>query len=98
MFVSNKHGSTLIPWRHYRLTHMDGYMLTLPSRLVHNLTYNLPLSQDVDNTAFSAGLYNVPSNESVIIATFYDTAPDHFLVGSNRQDIGRKLTFSDPHT
>ena len=96
--MSNEHGSTLIPWRHYRLTHMDGYMLTLPSHRVHNLTYILPPSLDVDNTQFSAGLYNVPRNESVIIATFYDTAPNHFRVGSNRQDIGRPLTFSDPHT
>jgi plastocyanin len=98
VIVANEHGSTLIPWRHYRLTHMDGYMLTLPSHRIHNLTYILPPSLDVDNTQFSAGLYNVPKNESVIIQTFYDTAPDHFRVGSNRKDIGRPLTFSDPHT
>lgn len=96
--IGNLNASTLVPWRKKRLTHSSGYMVTLPSHRVLNLSYVLPPNLDVDNTAFSAELFDVPINESVIIQSYYHTAPDHFRVGSNREDIGRDLSFSDNHT
>ena len=96
--VSTENGSSVIPWRHKRLTHGDGYMLTLSSQQVYNVTYDVPPSISVDNTAYEAGLYDVPIGESIIIKTSFDTAPNHFKIGLNRQDIGREVEFSDNHT
>lgn len=39
--VSNEFGSTVVPWRHYRLTHRDGYMLTMPQGYAYTLTWLL---------------------------------------------------------
>ena len=98
MLFQNEHGSSLIPWQHYRLTHMDGYMVTLPSQNRHNLTYDLPSHLDTDATSFNAGMYNVQPRDAVILEAVYDTEPDHFKVGKNSKDIGRTLRFSDNHT
>ena len=98
VLVSNGNASTLVPWRKKRLTHPNGYMVTLPSQRVHNLSYVLPPNLDIDNTAYSAELFDVPVDESVIIQSYYHTVPNHFRVGSNRKDIGRELQFSDNHT
>ena len=40
--VTNEFGSSLVPWRHYRLTHLDGYMCTMPSGYEHSLVWTLP--------------------------------------------------------
>ncbi len=40
--VSNEFGRTVVPWRHYRLTHMDGYMFTMPEGHLHAITWLLP--------------------------------------------------------
>lgn len=40
--VSNEYGASVIPWRHYRLTHLDGYMFTMPDGYDHRLVWDLP--------------------------------------------------------
>ena len=42
MNVVNEFGSTLVPWQHYRLTHVDGYMFTMPDNQIFNITWLLP--------------------------------------------------------
>lgn len=42
--VSNEFGLTVVPWRHYRLTHLDGYMFTMPQDHIHTITWLLPLT------------------------------------------------------
>ena len=44
--VTNRYGSSLVPWRHYRLTHLDGYMLTMPDREEHTVDWLLPIGNE----------------------------------------------------
>ena len=40
--VVNEFGRALVPWRHYHLTHFNGYMFTIPDNQVYNITWLLP--------------------------------------------------------
>lgn len=40
--VTNEFGRSEVPWRHYRLTHLDGYMFTMPDNHNYNITWLLP--------------------------------------------------------
>ena len=44
VIVVNEFGSALVPWRHYRLTHLDGYMFTMPDNQLYNITWLLPVT------------------------------------------------------
>ena len=97
VLIANRHGSTLIPWRHYRLTHMDGYMTTLVAGYEYNFTWQLPANVAVDVTAFSAGIYNMRVNDTVLLKMNFRTAPDHFRIGSVEIDLGRPPVPTDFH-
>ena len=44
--VSNEFGMTTVPWQHYRLTHLDGYMMTVPQGYRHNVVWDLPATAE----------------------------------------------------
>ena len=54
--VTNEFGLSVVPWRHYRRTHMDGYMCTLPATYPHTIDWDLPIEHEVDTTFYSAGM------------------------------------------
>ena len=81
--VTNEFGSSRVPWRHYRLTHLDGYMFVFPSGYDHSVVWLLPTEHEVDTTSYSAGVYGVrPDSRGWITHTFVIT-PNHIEVGGN---------------
>ena len=56
--VTNEFGHSVVPWRHYRRTHGDGYMCTIPASYPHTMEWNLPIEHEVDITSYSAGKKN----------------------------------------
>ena len=53
--VTNEFGLSVVPWRHYRLTHLDGYMFVFPSGHQLSIVWRLPVQQEVDTFSYSAG-------------------------------------------
>lgn len=87
VLVSNVYGSSMVPWRHYRLTHMDGYMCTLPSTYHHNLTWLLPAAHSVDVTSYSTGMYAIRPEDYVTLSHDFVMLPDHVSVGGDHEPI-----------
>lgn len=85
--VTNTFGTSIIPWRHYRLTHMDGYMCTLPSTYQHKLTWLLSSSNVVDTTSYFAGLYSIRPEDFVILSHEFVQPPDHVSIAGNHYPI-----------
>jgi len=81
--VTNEFGSSIVPWRHYRLTHVDGYMFTLPSTYDHTLVWMLPIEHNVDTMSYSAGMYSMRPEDYVILSHEFVQYPDHVSVGGN---------------
>ena len=81
--VTNEFGTSIIPWRHYRLTHTDGYMFTLPSTYDHSLIWMLPIEHNVDTMSYSAGMYSMRPEDYVILSHEFVQYPDHVSVGGN---------------
>ena len=55
--VTNEFGLSVVPWRHYRRTHRNGYMCTLPATYPHTIVWDLPIEHEVDTTFYSAGMF-----------------------------------------
>ena len=55
--VTNEFGLSVVPWRHYRRTHRNGYMCTLPATYPHTIVWDLPIEHEVDTTYYSAGMF-----------------------------------------
>lgn len=80
--VTNQFGLSVVPWRHYRLTHMDGYMTTLPSGYNHTIVWRLPAQQRVDTTFYNTGIYGLVPSDRVWIGHQFVMLPDHVEVGT----------------
>ncbi len=95
--VSNEFGSSIVPWRHYRLTHMDGYMLTMPSKYTYSLEWLLPSEHLVDVTSYSAGMYSMIPDEYAIVGHDFVQVPDHVNIAGNRDSNEQELDSADPN-
>ena len=87
MNVTNKFGSSQVPWRHYRLTHIDGYMFVFPSGYNHSIEWLLPVEHEVDTTHYSAGVYEVRPRDRAWITHSFVNTPDHVEVGGNYEGL-----------
>ena len=83
MNVTNEFGGSIVPWRHYRLTHLDGYMFVMPSGYNHTLSWLLPEEHLVDTTFYVAGMYGLGQDDFVRITHEFVMLPDHMNVGGN---------------
>lgn len=97
--VTNQFGSSVVPWRHYRLTHLDGYMFTLPSSYEHTLTWLLSSEHEVDISSYSAGLYGLRPVDYTAVTHNFVMLPDHVNVGGNHDPVlhGGQPTSDDPN-
>ena len=97
--VTNVFGGSVVPWRHYRLTHLDGYMFTMPSGHEHRIVWLLPDEHRVDTTSYSAGFYGMRESDYVWITHEFVMLPDHLDIGGNYEptDHGEIPTVDD-HT
>eukprot|EP00735_Rhodelphis_limneticus_P009645 TRINITY_DN2840_c1_g2::TRINITY_DN2840_c1_g2_i1::g.6132::m.6132 TRINITY_DN2840_c1_g2::TRINITY_DN2840_c1_g2_i1::g.6132 ORF type:complete len:2077 (-),score=567.85,sp/Q86WI1/PKHL1_HUMAN/31.35/0.0,sp/Q86WI1/PKHL1_HUMAN/29.80/3e-30,G8/PF10162.4/8.7e-26,Beta_helix/PF13229.1/3.9,Beta_helix/PF13229.1/2.6,Beta_helix/PF13229.1/0.35,DUF1049/PF06305.6/0.19 TRINITY_DN2840_c1_g2_i1:1087-7215(-) len=78
--ISNVHGTTLIPWRHYRLTHMDGYMTTLPT--LHEYEWHF-VTEDynrLDPISWSGVLYQMLPDDWLVTHMEFLQRADHFHI------------------
>ena len=63
MNVTNEFGSSVVPWRHYRLTHLDGYMFVYPMGYDHSIVWLLSIEHSVDTTSYNAGIYGLRATD-----------------------------------
>ncbi|XP_033119895.1 fibrocystin-L-like [Anneissia japonica] len=73
---TNQHGTSSIPYRKKRITHPEGWMITL----VEGDTYNF-VFEDVDqvtNITYSSAFYNFNNGDYVIMNHDFTQAPDVF--------------------
>lgn len=94
VIISNEFGNSVIAWRHYRLTHMDGYMATLPAGYEYHLVWDLPIKDEVDVTFYSAGVYNVRMQDYALITHEFVMLPDHVALGDNHKPIDHNGTIN----
>lgn len=95
--VSNEFGSSIVPWRHYRLTHMDGYMFTMPSQYTYLITWQLPNNHLIDVMSYSAGLYSLRPSDYVVVGHDFVQSPDHVNIGGNREPEEDMVQYTDPN-
>ena len=93
--VTNEFGLSVVPWRHYRLTHIDGYMVTMPSGYPHRLVWNVDHEHRVDVTSYSAGVYAMRQQDHVMLTHEFVKAPDHVEIGGVYNTTGRPLLPTD---
>ena len=39
--MTNEFGLSVVPWQHYQLTHVDGYMVTMPSHYPYKFLWDV---------------------------------------------------------
>lgn len=68
VIVDNEYGRALVPWRHYRLTHMDGYMFTMPDSQTYNITW---LNPDAHRLVMCMKCSKINNNVYVILVVVW---------------------------
>ena len=85
MNVTNEFGNSIVPWRHYRLTHTDGYMFIFPSTYWLLIEWQLPDKSEVDVTSYNAGMYGLRPQDYVTISHKFVMLPDHVSLSGNHE-------------
>ena len=93
--MTNEFGLSVVPWRHYRLTHVDGYMVTMPSGYPHKLVWDVDHEHRVDVTSYSAGVYAMRERDHVMLTHEFVKTPDHVEIGRVYNTTGRPLVPTD---
>ena len=88
-------GMSVLPWQHYRLTCMEGYMVTVPSGYSHKLVWDVDHEHKVDVTSYSAGVYAMRQQDHVMLTHEFVKAPDHVEIGGVYNTTGRPLLPTD---
>ena len=81
--VTNKFGNSIVPWRHYRLTHTDGYMFIFPSTYPLLIEWQLPDKYETDVTYYDAGMYGLRPQDYATISHKFVMLPDHVSLSGN---------------
>ena len=94
--LTNTHGTTVVPYHKKRLTHPEGWMLTL----VEEETYNFYFENvdHVTNISYIARFDEFSDGEYVIMNHNFTQNPDAFaLTGQVTENVGHPLTYDDDH-
>ncbi|XP_071488092.1 fibrocystin-L-like [Diadema antillarum] len=92
--LTNSYGTTVVPWRQKRLTHPEGWMLTL----VEDETYNFYFENvdHVTNISYVARFDEFDDGDYVIMNHNFTQSPDAFaLTGQVTENVGRMVTYDD---
>lgn len=97
MNITNEFGFSIVPWRHYRLTHVDGYMFVFPAGYQNSIVWRLPPDDMVDTTSYNAGVYGVRPQDWALITHEFVKRPNHVEVGGTYEGLDDIPTAEDPN-
>ncbi|CAL8298854.1 unnamed protein product [Lota lota] len=93
LMLSNKHGSSAVPYLKKRLTHKLGWMALLPSGQTYNW-YFKDVAQ-IANISYSAKFYSFKPDQHVIIHHNLTQRPDSFRIVDVRNASATPLSFAN---
>ncbi|CAH1775752.1 unnamed protein product [Owenia fusiformis] len=94
VIFTNKYGSSVVPYRKKRLTHMEGWMVTVMDSDRYLMTYRD--RPQLTNITYSATYYDFAPNEYVIISHNFTQRPDVFSTqGKVKPSRNSMVTFTD---
>ncbi len=82
---TNTHGTSRVPWREKRLTHPEGYMAVLPMNITTQWMGDVGTAL-LDTTYFTATLFDMAPQDSVLFHMDMFDEADHFDIGSTFVD------------
>ncbi|KAK7898488.1 hypothetical protein WMY93_019341 [Mugilogobius chulae] len=93
VLMSNKHGSSVVPYMKKRMTHKLGWMALLPSK--DTFRWSFIDGEQFTNISYTSTYYGFKEDEFVIMSHNFTQSPDSFYIVDDRNGSAAPLSFSD---
>uniref|UniRef100_A0A3B4AF70 Uncharacterized protein n=1 Tax=Periophthalmus magnuspinnatus TaxID=409849 RepID=A0A3B4AF70_9GOBI len=92
VLMSNKHGSSVVPYMKKRMTHKLGWMALLPSK--ETFLWSFIYGEQITNISYFSTYYGFKPDEYLIMGHNFTQSPDMFHIVDNRNASAAPLSFS----
>ncbi|KAJ0054901.1 hypothetical protein NL108_007111 [Boleophthalmus pectinirostris] len=92
VLMSNKHGSSVVPYMKKRMTHKLGWMALLPSK--DTFLWSFIDGEQITNISYVSTYYGFKPDEYIIMGHNFTQSPDRFHIVDVRNGSSAPLSFS----